>query len=71
LYKGFSHSTDGRWTLPGFAGIFMTSQNEGSCKMFDQDKTGKFIAESRKQKGLTQRDLADKLGINDNNSGMF
>lgn len=39
--------------------------------MFDQDKTGKFIAESRKQKGLTQRDLADKLGINDNNSGMF
>ena len=33
--------------------------------MFDQKKTGKFIAESRKQLGLTQKDLAEKLGISD------
>lgn len=33
--------------------------------MFDQEKTGKFIAENRKQKGLTQKDLAEKLGISD------
>ena len=33
--------------------------------MFDQQKTGKFIAESRKQKGLTQKELAQKLGISD------
>ncbi|MBR1477307.1 MAG: helix-turn-helix transcriptional regulator, partial [Lachnospiraceae bacterium] len=31
--------------------------------MFDQEKTGKFIAENRKQKGLTQKDLAERLGI--------
>ena len=33
--------------------------------MFDQKKTGRFIAESRKQLGLTQKDLAEKLGISD------
>lgn len=33
--------------------------------MFDQEKTGKFIAENRKQKGLTQKELAEKLGISD------
>ena len=33
--------------------------------MFDQEKTGKFIAESRKLKGLTQKDLAEQLGISD------
>ena len=33
--------------------------------MFDQTKTGKFIAENRKQLGLTQKDLSEKLGISD------
>ena len=33
--------------------------------MFDQRKSGKLIAESRKQLGLTQKDLAGKLGISD------
>ena len=31
----------------------------------DQQKTGKFIAEMRKEKGLTQRELAEKLSISD------
>ena len=31
----------------------------------DQLKTGKFIAECRKQKGLTQMQLSEKLGITD------
>ena len=33
--------------------------------MFDQQKTGKLIAESRKQQNLTQKDLAEQLGISD------
>ena len=31
----------------------------------NQEKTGKFIAELRKEKNMTQIDLADKLGITD------
>ena len=31
----------------------------------DQLKTGKFIAECRKQKNLTQMQLSEKLGITD------
>ena len=31
----------------------------------DQIKIGKFIAEERKAKKYTQRELADKLGISD------
>ena len=31
----------------------------------DQSKTGKFIAEERKRKNYTQRQLADLLGISD------
>ncbi|MGN0820103.1 MAG: helix-turn-helix domain-containing protein [Christensenellaceae bacterium] len=31
----------------------------------DQLKTGKFIAQCRKEKGLTQRQLAERLGISD------
>ncbi len=33
--------------------------------MLDQVKTGKFIAQLRKEKGLTQKELADSLGISD------
>lgn len=33
--------------------------------MFSQEKTGKFIAEQRKEAGLTQRQLAEKLNISD------
>ena len=31
----------------------------------NQIKIGKFIAELRKEKKLTQKDLADKLGVTD------
>ena len=31
----------------------------------DQEKIGKFIAECRKEKGLTQVQLAEKLGTTD------
>lgn len=31
----------------------------------DQEKIGKFIAECRKEKGLTQNQLAEKLGVTD------
>lgn len=33
--------------------------------MMDQIKIGKFIAEKRKEKGITQSELAEKLGITD------
>lgn len=33
--------------------------------MFDQQRTGRFIAECRKEKGLTQRQLAEELHISD------
>ena len=33
--------------------------------MMDQVKIGKFIAEKRKEKGITQNELAEKLGITD------
>ena len=33
--------------------------------MIDQVKIGKFIADKRKEKGLTQCALAEKLGITD------
>ena len=31
----------------------------------DQIRIGKFIAQLRKEQGITQRQLADKLGISD------
>lgn len=31
----------------------------------DQKKTGRFIAKMRKQQNLTQRELADSLGVSD------
>ncbi len=31
----------------------------------DQTKSGRFIAEKRKEKGITQRELAKQLGIGD------
>nr|MCR5728494.1 helix-turn-helix domain-containing protein [Lachnospiraceae bacterium] len=33
--------------------------------MIDQKKTGLFIAEVRKAKGLTQKQLADEIGVSD------
>lgn len=33
--------------------------------MFSQERTGRFIAECRKEKGLTQRELAEKLSLSD------
>lgn len=32
----------------------------------DQNKMGKFIRELREEKGLTQKDIGDKLHITDN-----
>lgn len=31
--------------------------------LMDQEKLGKFIVELRKEKELTQKELADKLGV--------
>ena len=31
----------------------------------DSYKTGKFIAEKRKERGLTQKTLAEKIGVTD------
>ncbi len=31
----------------------------------DQEKIGKFLLESRKQKGMTQKELAEKVGVSD------
>ena len=33
--------------------------------MIDQKKTGQFISDIRKEKGLTQRQLADEIGVSD------
>ena len=33
--------------------------------MLDQEKTGKYIAEKRKQLGMTQKQLAEQVGITD------
>ncbi len=33
--------------------------------MFDQEKTGKYIAEKRKKMGMTQKQLAEQVGITD------
>ena len=35
----------------------------------DQEKIGKFIAKCRKEKKLTQSDLAEKLGVTDKSVG--
>ena len=35
----------------------------------DQEKIGKFIAECRKNKKLTQSELAEKLGVTDKSIG--
>lgn len=35
----------------------------------NQELTGKFIAQLRKEKNLTQKELADKLGISDKTVG--
>lgn len=32
----------------------------------DAEKTGKFICENRKKHGMSQKELADRLGITDN-----
>lgn len=33
--------------------------------MLDQEKTGKYIAEKRKQLGMTQKELAERIGLTD------
>lgn len=37
----------------------------GKEKNMDQEKIGKFIAECRKEKSITQKELAEKLGVTD------
>lgn len=36
--------------------------------MIDQEKVGKFIADLRKEKGLTQDDLAEKMFVGEKQS---
>ncbi len=38
---------------------------KGEKNYMDQEKIGKFIAECRKEKKMTQQDLAEKLGVTD------
>ena len=44
-----------------FSDTFLVKENN-----MNQDKIGKFIAQIRKEKKLTQEDLASKLGITKN-----
>ena len=37
----------------------------------EQIKTGKFIAELRKEKGMTQDQLGDRLGVNSRSEAMI
>ena len=39
--------------------------NEGGCDMANSKATGTFIAECRKEKGLTQKALGEKLNVTD------
>lgn len=41
----------------------LTQQKEGNC--MDLIKIGKYIASKRKEKGLTQKELAEKIGMSD------
>ena len=41
----------------------------GRDERMDQNKTGKFIQELRKQKKMTQQELAEKLGVSDKTIG--
>lgn len=33
--------------------------------MLDQEKIGKFVADRRKNRGMTQKQLAEQLGVSD------
>ena len=48
----------------GFAGLWVYHSGERSGEL-DQIRIGRFIAQCRKTGGLTQRQLADGLGISD------
>ena len=48
--------------------IFLSPQTKMRVKggpFMDQMKTGRFIAQCRKEKGLTQFQLGEKLGVTD------
>lgn len=50
--------------FPQIYAMFMSATSQGGRSM-DQIKTGKFISQMRKEKSLTQRQLADELNISD------
>lgn len=47
------------------AAVILTAEAEREEKKMDQKKIGNFIAKLRKEKGMTQRELADRLCISD------
>ena len=54
----FSHRSVAFYCKERYIGI-----KEGS--MLDQEKTGSYIAEKRKQLGMTQKQLAEQVGLTD------
>ncbi len=57
----FPDSTGGSWTKRRYGGIIAAERRPD----MDQIKIGKFISKMRREKNLTQMQLADKLGITD------
>ena len=47
------------------AAVMLTAEAEREEKQMDQKKIGNFIAKLRKEKGMTQRELADRLCVSD------
>lgn len=47
------------------AAVILTAEAEREEKQMDQKKIGNFIAKLRKEKGMTQRELADRLCVSD------
>lgn len=47
------------------AAVILTAEAEREEKQMDQKKIGNFIAKLRKEKGMTQRELADILCVSD------
>ena len=57
-----THSTIGRVRFAAFHGTIFW---RGGRSMIDLERTGKFIARCRREKQLTQKQLAEKLHVTD------
>ncbi len=62
----FAHSTASRLTACRPTGILSTSET-GGVQMYtiDNERFGRFVAALRREHGLTQRQLAERLGVTD------